>query len=314
MKQKIPIFMVFLLLSLITTMRAQTATVTLSTNGELKSFGAYGILDAIDAANPNDTIWLSSGHFVERNELYLTKPLVFIGSGAIGDNATQLSSSNIRLKLDSDSSIVFEGIDILAEVQVYGDGNIIFRNSQLERLYTFHTSDYIISPSMWLDRCKVTGNIDLGTEGALNINNSIIDGNCWSYNAYTNIVNCSIKYCYISVTGTVSNSLLNDWEDRYNVTFQDCVLSAVYSGDMSKAQYINCSTPLNENGEAIQPTPENAELYNWLGSDGTLVGPYGGTTPFSLLPSYPTPDPSNSTLEYDKNTHKLKVKVSILDD
>ncbi|MBD5299456.1 MAG: hypothetical protein HDS22_05755 [Bacteroides sp.] len=298
-------------------MRAQTPVVTLSTNGELKSFAANEVADAIYEANPNDTIWLSPGYF-EMSTVGgvdgLKKPLVLIGSGATGDSETWFRFWDPEIDLDANSSVVFEGMIISSDysVQVRGNGNITFRNCKLSGLVEGSDSD--ITPSVWLDRCEITGSLNLNTKGALNVNNSKIK-NVYG-TTYTYLVNCYIYGTCDLHNGTVSNSLLFEREDYNNyTTYQDCVIFG-FNGPTSAiwGQYINCSPSLNENGEAIQATPENAELYNWLGSDGTLVGPYGGTTPFSLLPSYPTPDPSNSTLEYDKNTHKLKVKVSILDD
>lgn len=86
------IFAVFLVVSV----HAETGRITLSSGGKHTYFRADKLQDAINAAQPNDTIYLSPGIFrgvyeeytndegdkVENYTLRITKPLTFIGTGS----------------------------------------------------------------------------------------------------------------------------------------------------------------------------------------------------------------------------------------
>jgi hypothetical protein len=55
--------------------------------------------------------------------------------------------------------------------------------------------------------------------------------------------------------------------------------------------------------------PEYFQQQGWLGTDGTIVGMYGGTTPFTLEPN--APKVTDYTIGVDTKTRMLNVKMTL---
>ena len=75
----------------------------------------------------------------------------------------------------------------------------------------------------------------------------------------------------------------------------------------------NCmeSTNFSINGSTCECNLTTDDLQNasYLGNDGTVVGVYGGTTPFTLVPAVPTV--SSYKINVDAANKKLNVNLKV---
>ena len=77
------------------------------------------------------------------------------------------------------------------------------------------------------------------------------------------------------------------------------------SSSQTKCYFIN-----DENGACDDSTLESrVDLSEYLGTDGTQVGVYGGTTPFTLDPQ--VAKVTESTFTVDTDAKKLTVKLKV---
>ena len=130
-----------------------------------------------------------------------------------------------------------------------------------------------------------------------------------------------MDHCYIGnldndFKGIILNSLLNNSHGSADVTLQNCGYNGYYSGSSLKT---NCrhieysANTYDDNPESIDATFLCDDgVTPFVTTDGTVFGTSGGQNPYTLYPSYPTPDATASTVEYDAINKKLNVTVKIL--
>lgn len=124
--------------------------------------------------------------------------------------------------------------------------------------------------------------------------------------ANTTFINCNI---YFSSSTSYYRTL---------ATFVNCIVHNYYS-PLTDSQFSYClmyktHNSVNEqNCEYNNSLPWYDKLFDYTpvkyGTDGTLVGITGGTTPFTLVPSVPTV--KNYDLKVDTENKKLNVNISV---
>lgn len=306
------LLILFVLLTSIIPLSAQVATITLSSGGKLQFFNPDQLGAAIDAANPNDTIYLSNGKFsglpAASSRYNITKPIVLIGSGAKVCNVYFPNGYDLYFTTPSaEDSFVIEGVSF---------GRSIRFDSEMDKL-TIRNSDasvYINKPLNYLnvDRSKCDIHLDGNTDDDIVPvkNVTVVNSHIGTlYNRYSDGGSCLIDHCYISslnnnFVGYITNSIVNNCNSS-QATLENCY---TYSSNNAQNK-INCSNCTGSQCDNyIAGQYEIAD--EWLGSDGTPVGLMGGNGPkYSLNSSYPTPDAENSTIEYDKVNKKINVKI-----
>lgn len=313
---------------------AQSSGIVLSYNKgkELKFYSSDQIAKAIEDAEVNDTIYFGTGTFSlnslprYNNCRQITKPLVFIGSGAHSGGTFFNLVSNLYLNIDSSIDegkkrlFSFEGID-------FGNSYYILPASDIEVLQFVNSvckfADYNDLSSYYqpvivefkIDRCQI-GILDMRRYKTkhINVNNSKISslyGGCDSSSVAV-FDHCFMEGISKEFIGIIKYSLIRGIEAGNDTQLEDCYWYA----DGGNSYKINCKQIKDSNVKKYDDDPSilgNCE-------DGTVYGTLGGKTPYTLYPQYPTIDTSidpntnkaKSYVEYDSLNKKLNITVKRL--
>ena len=92
--------------------------------------------------------------------------------------------------------------------------------------------------------------------------------------------------------------------------FTNTLFKSYYGSIGSSSSQTNCYFVSDYDGACDQNTLESrVDLSEYLGTDGTQVGVYGGTTPFTLDPQ--VAKVTESTFTVDTDAKKLTVKLKV---
>lgn len=323
---------------------AQAGGITVSTYNKdtketkLQFFNCNELSNAIEAAQPNDTIYFSAGEYTLNNlpsktyiyntngytDTYriISKPLVFIGVGAEETAlCTRWTGSN-HVVVDltgyegDEKNISLEGIYLNKSFHVATDlDNLTFRNFQGTSIYFVGDPENTSRiGNMLIDRCYLSGDVHMGYGRIDNFNilNTRIRGRLYGKSLESEGI-ASLNHCYIEYIDNYFKGLIKNSLIYYDYSGSDTVLEycGYYSSDSSIKN--NCykisSSVYDYNKDPSQLSEE------CVSDDGTPLGTSGGTNPYTLNPSYPTPDGAKSKANIvidDDGTKKLKVSVAII--
>ena len=288
---------------------AQDQVATLQHNGEITSlYGANALIEAYDAAENGDVITLSGGRFVCPTDI--DKPITIHGAGVLPDSismteATVLTGSNIRFRFGSlEDHLVIEGIDFSAvsnlcfyilshaefkrctigSIGVFGisDGtnNVCFTNCRIGYINCYRITNCLFINSMVFSADQL--NLSQSTE-----RNAIV------YNSYFCLSgNQNVTFCNFTNSIVVGNG--NAFPDAScNIINCVCVTNG-YSSLLQNALHTNCMEVENLEDVFVDFTNNMNDPFvlkdeiatDFLGTDGTEVGIYGGMFPFYDIPKY----------------------------
>ena len=278
-------------------------------NGEVTLFDGDKIQDAINAATDGDVIYLTLGTFKPFN---VTKKITIRGTGE-----TSVIDGDVKISIPGSpklTSPVLEALSVSGTVTVGSQvDDMILRKCKITNYGVSAQVDGAV-----IDRCYVTSTLTLSSyiKGMTVVNTKL---NCISANSgatqNTTFVNCNINLIYTSYfSGTIINSIIRSSQgnsinasvllnslfgwDGYSTT------NRVIIGSSSVAQ--NCHT--SEDGLADLSVSQ-LQSKGYLGTDGTVVGIYGGETPYTLEPT--VPKVTESDLKLDLENKKLNVKLTV---
>lgn len=274
--------------------KAQAAKVALQHDGNVTLFNADELQKALDASVDGDIIYLNEGTF--KGGVTISKKVSVIGAG---ENTT----------IDGWLTVKSDGVLVDALQIKQSMLNINAQNDVHIRKCT--APGFSVSgKNILIDRCFQSGvgssyNFMIaGTpENVRVINSKIAD----AYGTPSNVnavifVNCNVNNNYGKVVAT----------------FLNCVVRNYYPYQMEGCYFTNCRLYKSSN----TVNQQNCEIsnFNWsdnyefagsnlLGTDGTQIGIYGGTTPFTLVPSVPIV--KSYDLKVDTSNKKLNVNISV---
>lgn len=127
----------------------------------------------------------------------------------------------------------------------------------------------------------------------------------WAGQFTGTFINCILDYTSSNTTldrCTIINTLINSSSLAIS---SNCVTSEVYEESNS---LINNDVS-NDVLECIYDT-ETLASKGYLGNDGTVIGIYGGKTPYTLEPAYPKVTKSQIELDTDKKQLNVTLTVS----
>ena len=305
-----------LFLSLVAAMMAATTTfaqssllATLSSNGNITTYyGADALRNAHADAIDGDIITLSSGSFTAVD---IEKGITIRGAGMEVDAATQseptiiVGNFSISIPETSTSPLTIEGIYSNYFIKQTKElRNATFLKCRISELFSSATSSV---QNITMIHCKITKELVCPTNSTISCLNCVI----WNPRTYSNstsvyeMTNCVLQKSYVNsemfsstfknciFVGT-NNSLFSSTNTMYN-----CVLA---TDDTSFNHFKNISNTTNKvvSYDSVFKTckdgtysdSENFELtddavFEYLGTDGTQVGIYGGNMPFNPVPSNP---------------------------
>ena len=298
---------------------ASLASIMLQHNGSVTMFDPDKMTAAITAAAKGDTIYLSEGSFV--GDFTINKEITIIGAGQ-----NSKISGNITIAIDNTPTLTTHMLDA-----VNLNGYTVTVSKALKNLKI---------RKCFISTIKATAaltdlNVDRSYINRVELSSYYKSGNlinCYIYEIYSsssglqntlNYINCNISRLYQYNTdcmrGTFINCIINGYYDTNgmqncifintlyrgftisnNSTIQNC-----YTSDFSFTQYTEEKTNINYYTVAADYLKDN----NYVGTDGTIVGMFGGTTPYNLVPNVPTVTESKVTV--DTATKKLNVSLKV---
>ncbi len=295
-------------------------------NGQVTLFDGDKMQDAVNAAVDGDIIYLSLGTFSAFN---ITKNIMVRGVGE-----TSLIDGNVNISIPGAltlTSPVLEGLSVSGTVNVGSAvNNLILRKCKMGNFTISATIDDAV-----LDRCYVANTLTLSSyiQGMTVVNTKLynIKANSGA-TSNTTFVNCNIWAIYAAYfSGTIINSIINKSLTNYGgySSSDACLLSTILLNTL-----INTTSNLVSVGSSS--VTQNCYFFNnndyfdrlissscectfpasliqsngYLGTDGTVVGIYGGDTPYTLVPSVPTVTDSSLNLDLDNKTLNVNLTVS----
>lgn len=298
------IFLLFVLVSLVSTYAQNSLIAVLCHDGEIRTFtGVTALSDAYKFASEGDMITLSPGSF---NGIEITKAVTIRGAGMYGANATIINSSLSFKKLDTGAPTVIEGVStVISRSTGTGSGDIkdvSFIKCNLRPHYTISN----------FKNCKYI-HCDINYSGTTN-HPSIKESNLLGCRLLAaGCSDCIVENCILQTGSMESQYSSTYWGKNNNYT--NCIFDASFRDipQLSHANtFLGCVYIGTATDPFVSPNPDlgtnrvfgagteylkkdsyTFELLDelqtsWLGTDGTQVGMHGGTLPF---------DPTTSNLQ-----------------
>lgn len=318
--KKILLSVVCLVMVGMQSMKAQTpAAIMLMHQGKATMYSNQELTNAVAAAEAGDTIFLSNGTYSVMSGLTIDKPISLIGAGQ-----TTVVSGDVTIAIDSTATItgrLLDGIKFTHSVIFnQSPGGVIIRKCYIPINLWIGAN----SGSVQADRCYFRYfNNKESFHHNFSAQNCVISQLCTSETEYSgNIMftNCNIGdfegadykikatfvNCIVRINGEIYNhsSYINSAHNKVNEsnygTFSNCY-SASYS---FSSDYGDGFPSFGEGFSAV-----NLQSAGYLGTDGTIIGAEGGSTPYNLTPSLPTV--SQSSFSVDNSTRTLNVTLTV---
>ena len=295
-------------------------------------YGATALREAHADAVDGDIITLSSGTF---NSVEITKGITIRGAGMDVDPTTQSEPTiltgdfNVSIPKTAATPLTIEGI--YTDYKMYVTDtlrNATFLKCRFQKIDSKNSNKPFIN--MTLIHCKVSSLLYCVANSTINCINCVIwDPYCTDgYKSVFEMTNCIICKEDISwnlYSSTFKNCIFignpGTWHAlnyRYGVnTVYNCVaadnndaFTQIQNSTNKKSTYADvfktCKDGTYNDSETFELTETAAQQF--LGTDGTQVGIYGGSMPFSITPSNPQITKCNVA---SKSTADGKLSVDI---
>lgn len=303
------------------------SVIFLEHNGSMTSFKAENINDALEAASNGDVLYLSEGTYPG---FTISKQISIKGVGpltVIDGNVEINNSDNVKL------TGIFIGY---LDMQFFKVKSPV-SDLRISQCKIIGTSFNAITEHSQIDRCNITSGT-YSYEG-------LVVGGTYSETITTDGVNYTYNYPYIKGL-TVSNCIVNKYRqiksvysnvtlincyidailrensDPYGITFINSIINSNSANPLFR-KYKMINTAVDFNGKTIDDSEiidcydvtisdyavENLTENHYFGTDGTVIGPYGGNTPYTLVPAVPRV--TKSELKVDPKKQELNATLTI---
>lgn len=282
-----------------------TAKCLLHHQGTVQVFDGDKIEAAIKASADGDTIYLGEGTYPG---FTLNKKITVRGAGEdsrINGAITVSISNNPMLTQTLLEWLNLLGNDVSIETTMKK-----VKIKQCKFRYLKTTANNV--EDVLVDRCYVTSSIS-NFKSATIVNSKI--GSVGSGNDGHEYLNCNIYSISNSLTGKYANCIIYN-KNNYttsvsNSHFKNCLFSYTQNlnptssakdcwSSSAWSMYVSYDCSWNK---------YDLESRGYIGTDGTVVGIEGGSTPFTLEPT--VPKVTNSTVHYDAASKMLKVNLTV---
>lgn len=302
---------------------AQTpAAIMLMHQGQATMYSNQQLSTAVAAAEAGDTIFLSNGTYSVATGLTVDKPISIIGAGQ-----ETIVSGDITVDIDSTTTMTGRLLDAIkmthSLIVNQNPGSIVVRKCWISVDLNLNAT----AGNMILDRCYTRYLIPVEEyDNALSATNSVISQ--YGHNGINDskvgnilLTNCNIGKLWYPVKKTFVNCLIGEI-DSYSGSSSSYINCGSNSGTNSTSygSFDNCYR-MNSSVENLFDTDNNngfltlkteyvEMLSNCLGTDGTVIGASGGSTPYTLIPSLPTVSESSFTVDDSNRTLNVTLKVT----
>jgi hypothetical protein len=279
---------------------------------------------AVSAAEAGDTIFLSNGTYSVLTGLTINKPISIIGAGQ-----GTIVSGDTTVDIDSTTTMTGRLLDAIkmthSLIVNQNPGSIVIRKCWISvDLMLNATAGNVV-----LDRCYARYFIPIREyKKAFSATNSVISQ--YAKKEYTTTTG-NIIFTNCNVGSFYNNHTFNG-----NATFVNCLIGTLGASESTNS-YINCGSNsyINNNSygsfdncykldtsiENIFDVDSNNGFLTLKGdfveavaatrgTDGTVIGVSGGSTPYTLTPSLPTVSESSFTVDDSNRTLNVTLKVT----
>ena len=294
---------------------------TLQHGADLQVFyGLSAFKSAMAAAVDGDIITLSAGTFTSEN---ITKAVTIQGAGYVNDPAngrfmTNLSGNLSIVLPEGAKGMKIEGINTNNVVSVGKATEFIFKrcrfqelrftaqsvNCQVLQCRVYHLYPDESSENLLLKNSVIDQLHNNGDNAMLLAENCVFTSRNANYNypSYNTTVvtykNCIVYFPSLSSSSIAYNSI--SW-NSFSASVQQNAVSGLDLGANVIEGNFDWESPLKLKADAAT---------KYIGTDGTQVGIYGGTTPFTDIPSNPQIKSKEIAAQTDENG-KLSVKITV---
>jgi hypothetical protein len=302
------------------TIKAQTAKVALQHNGSVTLYDADKLADALTASVDGDTLYLNEGRFA--GNVTITKMVSIIGSGA-----NTILTGNVQVSIPGTPTLTSHLLDAL-----YLDNKSItvtlpLKGLKIRKCQFYGLNFNALTEDVTIDRCYSRGNSNASFWLSNNIKRmNVINSKVWTlrgeaeYAGDANFINCNIYNIYNWNTSencraTYMNCIIGMWQynnDNYapSTTYVNCLCGSNYFVNSVNQNCWNYRTnSILDSSTNCSLSDDQLRSNNYLGTDGTVVGITGGTTPFTLVPT--VPKVSDYSIKVDTQTKKLNVNIKV---
>lgn len=272
------------------------------------------ISTAIGAASKGDILYLSEGTY---DSFTIDKEILVRG---VGENTW--IEGDVTISIPNNATLtqaVLEGVNVSGTITITQPAtNLIIRNTKV--------LDVKVNGALTnglIDRCWITGtfwmNNNTNNTTVKNSKVKFISAGSLTYNTCT-FLNCNIGKRKNNTTAAVfTNCIIGSYKNLGEMNGLGTMESSVFTNTLfntydgsigSSSSKTNCYFISEYDGACDQNTLESrVDLSEYLGTDGTQVGVYGGTTPFTLDPQ--VAKVTESTFTVDTDAKKLTVKLKV---
>ena len=297
--------------------QTEDTKVILQSGAATTIYDGTNISTAISAAKKGDILYLSEGTY---DSFTIDKEILVRG---VGENTW--IDGDVTISIPNNATLtqaVLEGVNVSGTINITQPAtNLIIRNTKVKDVKV----NGALSNGL-IDRCWITGtfNMNNNTDDTTVKNSKVlfISAGSLTYNKCT-FLNCNIANRANATTAAVfTNCIIGGFYGwRGNIYFDELgtmessvftnTLFNTYRGSIgSSSSQTNCYFISNYDGACDDSTLESRyDLSNYRGTDGTEVGVYGGSTPFTLDPQ--VAKVTESTFTVDTTNKKLSVKLKV---
>ena len=298
--------------------QTEDTKVILQSGANTTIYDGTQISTAIGASKKGDILYLSEGTY---DSFTIDKEILVRGVGAntwIEGDVTISIPNNATL-----TQAVLEGVNVSGTITITQPAtNLIIRNTKV--------MDVKVNGALTnglIDRCWITDTFNMNNNtNNTTVKNSkvaIISAGSLTYNTCT-FLNCNIAHRANETTAAVFTNCIigGTYSSKHGATWFDGLktmessvftntLFNTYDGSIgSSSAQTNCYFVEDYYGVCDCGTLESRyDLSEYRGTDGTEVGVYGGTTPFTLDPQ--VAKVTESTFTVDTDAKKLTVKLKV---
>ena len=294
--------------------QTEDTKVILQSGAATTIYDGTNISTAIGAAKKGDILYLSEGTY---DSFTIDKEILVRG---VGENTW--IEGDVTISIPNNATLtqaVLEGVNVSGTINITQPAtNLIIRNTKVMDVKV----NGALSNGL-IDRCWITGtfNMNNNTDDTTVKNSKVymISAGSLTYNKCT-FLNCNIgDRMNVNTAAVFTNCIIGSYYHLSELwglgTMESSVftntLFNTYNGSIgSSSSQTNCYSIYDYYGACDQNTLESRyDLSEYRGTDGTEVGIYGGTTPFTLDPQ--VAKVTESTFTVDTDAKKLTVKLKV---
>lgn len=293
---------------------------------------------ALDAATAGDTLYLNEGDYpINGDALTISHPVSIIGTGI---NTRLLGKVDISIP-DSVTltSYLLDALRVNGSVRVQQPVNgLKYRKCYIEGTVSWNAT----TRDVLVDRCYIGQfNHTINLKSANVVNSRIkmeytpkkSDGN--NYGNSLTFINCTIENLRAGGYSGLTQESANNYSTYINsIIGNQCYDDAGNSRDyyLNNCSFINSlvgfTIPAEVNVKENCYYPNQPSFFDWnqingtvasqeeliergyLGTDGTVIGPEGGSAPYTLIPSGISVRESKLTIDGENRTLNVRLKLT----